>query len=196
MSMAERLNSNFEGDKRAKESNTDRLQFILAEAGLRHTFREFLKNNFCEENLSFYVDVQDFRRKFSITSSAVASSTPNQATTGLRSKHSPGQQAMERHHETLIQQAFVIYNKYLAPASPSELNIDHTLRNELVAYLSEVVTNMGKTFNGRVEQDQMSAFNATQLQTMIRLYERIQTHVFRLMATDSVPKVSCSLCLH
>ena len=25
---------------------------------------------------------------------------------------------------------------------------------------------------------------------MIRLYERIQTHVFRLMATDSVPKVS------
>jgi len=35
---------------------------------------------------------------------------------------------------------------------------------------------------------QMHNFNATQLQTMIKLYERIQTHVFRLMATDSVPK--------
>ena len=48
-----------------------------------------------------------------------------------------------------------------------------------------------------VELEQANAFNATQLQTMIRLYERIQTHVFRLMATDSVPKVcvllsSCS----
>ena len=37
--------------------------------------------------------------------------------------------------------------------------------------------------------EQANAFNATQLQVMIRLYERIQTHVFRLMATDSVPKV-------
>jgi hypothetical protein len=46
----------------------------------------------------------------------------------------------------------------------------------------------GKVFQGQVDQEQANAFNATQLQTMIRLYERIQTHVFRLMATDSVPK--------
>jgi hypothetical protein len=39
-----------------------------------------------------------------------------------------------------------------------------------------------------VEPEQANAFNATQLHTIIRLYERIQTHVFRLMATDSVPK--------
>lgn len=98
---------------------------------------------------------------------------------------------MERHHESLINTAFVIYNTYLAPSSQCELNIDHGLRNELVKYLEEVVTNMtGKAFQGRIEPEQANAFNATQLQTMIRLYERIQTHVFRLMATDSVPKVS------
>ncbi len=32
------------------------------------------------------------------------------------------------------------------------------------------------------------ALSASQLQTMVRLYERIQGHVFHLMATDSVPK--------
>ena len=29
---------------------------------------------------------------------------------------------------------------------------------------------------------------ASQLQTLVKLYERIQTYIYRLMATDSVPK--------
>lgn len=32
--------------------------------------------------------------------------------------------------------------------------------------------------------------HASQLQSMVKLYERIQGYIFRLMATDSVPKVS------
>ncbi|RDB20545.1 Developmental regulator flbA [Hypsizygus marmoreus] len=186
ISMAEKLNANYaEGERRGKESNTDRLHYILEEPAMRSLFREFLRGNFCEENLSFWLDVQDFRRKFNITSSAQAV-TPT-ARSGSRS--TPGQLAMERHHESLINTAFVIYNTYLAPSSPCELNIDHGLRNDLANYLEEVVTNLtGKAFQGRVEPEQANAFNATQLQAMIQLYERIQTHVFRLMATDSVPK--------
>ncbi|KAF5321704.1 hypothetical protein D9619_001069 [Psilocybe cf. subviscida] len=188
ISLAERLNANYDSQERKvpKESNTDRLRYILEEAGLRSLFREFLRGNFCEENLSFWVDVQDFKKKFNITSSAMAVSPL--ARPGVKPS-APGQAAMERHHESLIHTAFEIYNTYLAPASPCELNIDHGLRNELVKYLEEVVTNhTGKAFQGRVEPEQASAFNATQLQNMIRLYERIQVHVFRLMATDSVPK--------
>ncbi|KAH9950099.1 regulator of G protein signaling [Amylocystis lapponica] len=189
ISMTEKLNQSYDADKKSgqKESNTDRLRYIIEEPQLRSLFREFLRSNFCEENLSFYLDVQDFKRKFNITSSAVASSAPNTARAGA--KATLGQVAMERHHESLIQMAFVIYNTYLAPSSQSELNIDHGLRNELSGYLSDVITSLtGKAFQGRVELEQANAFNATQLQTMIRLYERIQTHVFRLMATDSVPK--------
>lgn len=33
-----------------------------------------------------------------------------------------------------------------------------------------------------------NSLHASQLQNMVFLYERIQTHIFRLMATDSVPK--------
>jgi hypothetical protein len=191
ISMAEKLNASYEASGgKGKESNTDRLRYILEEPALRSLFREFLRGNFCEENLSFWLDVQDFKRKFNITSSAMAVSPAQRS--GARS--TPGQAAMERHHESLINTAFVIYNTYLAPSSQCELNIDHGLRNELAKYLEDVVTNLsGKTFQGRVEPEQATAFNATQLQTMIRLYERIQTHVFRLMATDSVPKVCLSL---
>ena len=186
ISLAEKLNTNYDAADRkaAKESNTDRLRYILEEPGLRSLFREFLRGNFSEENLSFWLDVQDFKRKFNITSSAMGASPV------VRSRHTPGQAAMERHHESLINTACVIYNTYLAPSSQCELNIDHGLRSELVKYLEEVVTTLtGKAFQGRVEPDQVNAFNATQLQAMIRLYERIQMHVFRLMATDSVPKV-------
>ncbi|KIY45986.1 hypothetical protein FISHEDRAFT_48364 [Fistulina hepatica ATCC 64428] len=171
-----------EHEKKAKESNTERLRYILEDPGLRPLFRDFLRTNFCEENLSFWLDVQDFKKRFNITSSAMASSVSR---TNARNP----QAAMERHHESLINTAFNIYNKYLAPSSQCELNIDHALRNELSKYLEDVVTSLtGKAFSGRVEPEQAASFNATQLQTMIRLYERIQAHVFRLMATDSVPK--------
>lgn len=189
ISLAEKLNSNYDSveKKNSHQSNTDRLRYILEEPGLRSLFREFLRGNFSEENLSFWVDVQDFKKKFNITSSAMAVSP----VTRPGNRNTPGQAAMERHHESLINTAFVIYNTYLAPSSQCELNIDHGLRNELVKYLEEVVTSLtGKAFQGRVEPEQANAFNATQLQTMIRLYERIQMHIFRLMATDSVPKVS------
>ncbi|KAF8665658.1 hypothetical protein AX16_000111 [Volvariella volvacea WC 439] len=185
ISMAERMNANYDhAERKQNKGNADRLRYILEDPALRALFRDFLRSNFCEENLAFWLDVQDFKRKFNITSSAVAVGTTQKNT-----KVTPGQAAMERHHETLINRAFTIYNTYLAPSSQCELNIDHSLRTELVKYLEDVVTTLtGKVWTGRVEPEHGQAFNATQLATMIRLYERIQTHVFRLMATDSVPK--------
>ncbi|KAI6105398.1 regulator of G protein signaling domain-containing protein [Pisolithus sp. B1] len=143
------------------KSNMDRLNYILEEPAYRALFRDFLKANFCEENLAFWLDVEDFKRKFNTTSSA-------QATAPARgSRSTPGQVAMERHHEALIQTALQIYHKYLAPSSQHELNIDP------------------RSFDGQLNP---SHFNATQLQMLIKLYSRIQTHVLRLMATDSLPK--------
>ncbi|KAH9849988.1 Alpha/Beta hydrolase protein [Lenzites betulinus] len=127
----------------------------------------------------------DLKKSFLTTSSAIAANPPA-ARAGQ--KATPGQLPMERYHEALIQKAFVIYNTYLAPSSQSELNIDYGLRKELSAYLSEAIQSMtGKTFQGHVDLEQANHFNTTQLQTRIRLHERNQTHVFRLMATDSVP---------
>ena len=56
---------------------------------------------------------------------------------------------MERHHDSLTQMAFTIYNMYLTPSSQCELNIDYGLCRDLVAYLSEVMTGI----TGQVFQD-------------------------------------------
>lgn len=233
-SMAERLRAEYQNSGGARDgnrdaakdrkSNTDRLKNILEEPALRHLFREFLRGNFSEENLSFWLDVQDFKRRFHTTSSAIANNTatrtsdagngPNGGRPSNGGKlnpngtpQTPGQAAMEKHHQSLVGMTFVIYNTYLAQGSACELNIDHALRNELFAYLNEVMihhqgakaasggerssaSSGGRIMlKGRVEPEQANAFNATQLQAIIRIYERIQTHVFRLMAMDSVPKV-------
>lgn len=187
ISMAEKLNSSHEAaEKKGNvKSNTDRLKYILEEPSYRALFRDFLKANFCEENLAFWMDVEDFKRKFNTTSSAQAA-----VPTRSGSKATPGQAAMEKHHEALIQTAFQIYNKYLAPSSQNELNIDHGLRLDLANYLGEVMVGLhGKSFDGQVDATQAGgSFNATQLQVLIKLYTRIQTHVLRLMAMDSLPK--------
>jgi hypothetical protein len=91
-------------DSHPKDSHAARLKYILDEPALRSLFREFLRANFCEENLSFWLDVQDFKRRFGTTSSAIAA--PGTGKPGRTTGH----QAMERHQFDLISMAFVIYN--------------------------------------------------------------------------------------
>jgi hypothetical protein len=176
------------GDRETlQQRNAERLLYILTEPSLRSLFREFLKSNFCEENLSFWLDVQDFKKKFSTISSS------NSAAALQHIEPRPQTMvAIEHHRATLITTAFTIYKTYIAPSGPCELSFDHALsmRNELAVYLTDIVKGLiGQSLKGYPD------LNARQLQQMIQFYERIQAHVFRLMATDSVPKVSSS-CLH
>lgn len=97
-----------------KETNTNRLQLILSDAGLRSQFREFLRENYCEENLSFYQDVIDFVRQINNV------------------------QGIEGVSEGLAK-AYSIYNAYLAAGSPCELNLDHQLRLEMAGQMTKAV---------------------------------------------------------
>lgn len=52
------------GDTDQRETNTTRLTAILNDAALRLLFREYLRETVCEENLSFWLDVEDFKHGF------------------------------------------------------------------------------------------------------------------------------------
>ena len=84
----------------AKDSHTARLKQIMDEPALRSLFREFLRDMFCEENMSFWLDCQDFKKKFNTTSST---HTPGAAARN-------GVQAMEKHQSELLAMAYVVYN--------------------------------------------------------------------------------------
>lgn len=54
--------------------------------------------------------------------------------------------------------------------------------------MTQVTSDKDAGIKGHIEPGVGNALHASQLQTMVKLYERIQGYIFRLMATDSVPK--------
>ncbi|QPC79567.1 hypothetical protein HYE68_010319 [Fusarium pseudograminearum] len=142
-----------------RDSNTQRLDKILNDPALRLLFREQLRDTHCEENLSFYQDVDEFVRSCKAATRA-AQKTPNtNAMDGIKE---------------IMASAYGIYNAFLAPGSPCELNIDHQLRNNLATRMTKAV-------------GQDVAMIDT-LQEVTSLFEDAQNAVFKLMASDSVPK--------
>ncbi|KAI9715927.1 MAG: hypothetical protein M1828_000554 [Chrysothrix sp. TS-e1954] len=141
-----------------RDSNTNRMMIIVTTPSLRLMFREFLKDTHCEENLVFYLEVRDFLNKWSFT---------------LRKQKGVEAPSLDTIRETLAA-AYDLYNAFLAPGSPCELNIDHTLRNALVSRMT------------RFELPDEQLFQT--VKEVIQLYDQAQNSVFKLMASDSVPK--------
>lgn len=117
---------------------------ILEDAGLRLLFREHLSRELCEENLSFYTELQKFTIKYK---------------KGTTQSNSPD----------LIALLYTIYNQFLAPGSPAELNIDHKLRAQLVGLLTQ-------------EPDKVD------LPKIHTAFEKAKHSVFKMMEADSFPK--------
>jgi hypothetical protein len=55
--------------------------------------------------------------------------------------------------------------------------------------MNQITLDKDAGLRGTIEPGIGDTLHASQLQTMVKLYERIQGYIFRLMATDSVPKV-------
>ncbi|KAJ5758723.1 hypothetical protein N7520_005879 [Penicillium odoratum] len=148
-------NTTYDNRGMPRDSNNARLTHILGDPALRLLFREFLRYSLCEENLSFYLDVSEFTANYHKAEKA-----------GVFSK-------VDSVRETLAA-AYGLYNAFLAPGSPCELNIDHALRNSLASRMTKAVG------------DDESMFKS--LQEVVSLFELAQTSVFKLMSSDSVPK--------
>ncbi|KKZ65961.1 hypothetical protein EMCG_08286 [[Emmonsia] crescens] len=145
----------YDGRAAPRDSNNARLNNILQDAALRLLFREFLRYSLCEENLSFYIDVSDFTVNYH-----------RQEKVGAFAK-------MDAVRETLAS-AYGLYNAFLAPGSPCELNIEHALRNSLASRMTRAVGDDASMLKSLTE--------------VVSLFELAQISVFKLMSSDSVPK--------
>lgn len=143
-----------------RDSNTQRLDKILNDPALRLLFREQLRDTHCEENLSFYQDVDEFVRSCKAATRAAQKAPNTNAMDGIKE---------------IMASAYGIYNAFLAPGSPCELNIDHQLRNNLATRMTKAV-------------GQDVAMIDT-LQEVTSLFEDAQNAVFKLMASVSLAKI-------
>jgi len=151
----------------SRDSNTQKLDKILNDAALRLLFRENLRDTHCEENLSFYLDVDEFLKSCKI---AIKNNSPSRS-----GKTNTGGN-LDSVKETMAS-AYGIYNAFLAPGSPCELNIDHLLRNQLATRMTKAVG-----------QD---AAMIDSLKEVTKLFEEAQLSVFKLMASVCL-KLGCA----
>jgi hypothetical protein len=152
----------------SRDSNTQKLDKILNDAALRLLFRENLRDTHCEENLSFYLDVDEFLKSCKI---AIKANSPS------RSGKSSSGGNLDSVKETMAS-AYGIYNAFLAPGSPCELNIDHLLRNQLATRMTKAVGQDGAMIDS--------------LKEVTKLFEEAQLSVFKLMASVSIPDLLMS----
>lgn len=147
-------------EKLPRDSNTQRLEKILGDPALRLLFRENLRETHCEENLSFYIDVDEFVKS---CKTAIRQAQKNPSTTSMDGI------------KEIMAQAYGIYNAFLAPGSPCELNIDHQLRSNLATRMTKAV-------------GQDVAMIDT-LHEVTALFEDAQNAVFKLMASVSTARL-------
>lgn len=161
-----------------------KLRQILEDPLLRMYFRDFLKSQYCEENVNIWVDFYTLRKKC------------NKG--GLSSRE-------------LLRDGYSIYDTYLAPDAPSEVNINHGLKQEIIAFIASnftvhhppgnntdhqsTLTGGGVPFGANAFQpagQQMTVIvngHATQcLRSLLKLYERVNEHICRTMAQDAIPR--------
>ncbi|QPC59656.1 hypothetical protein HYE67_001887 [Fusarium culmorum] len=135
------------------ESNRHKLEKILLDPTLRLLFRENLRETYCEEGLAFYEQVDVIIRD---------------AKSLLESENK------ETEMNELLSTAHVIFNTFLAPGSPREVNVNHKIRSSLMQRMTQAQS--------------LDATVADTLKEVTSLLETAHDAVFKLMATDSVPK--------
>ncbi|KAL0080972.1 regulator of G protein signaling domain-containing protein [Phycomyces blakesleeanus] len=188
-----------DNDLKLKASYYSRLQNILDDALLRMYFREFMKSNFCEENLCFWVDYNRVEKKWISAADSIV----------VR-------------RQVWANDCFQMYMTYLSPCAPSEVNIDHMLRQDIIRYATayfinqagmagthapfstalhpiSFLTNTNNTNNSESSQGAAThLFNDSDhltkglpeecLQELIEMLRCVNEHVCRTMAQDTVPK--------
>ncbi|KAI9264832.1 regulator of G protein signaling domain-containing protein [Sporodiniella umbellata] len=150
-----------------KESTSSKLHIILECPKLRSPFKEFLRANFCEENLDFWIDYTALRRRCRNQSPALPS----------------------HNQRDLLEDAYDIWSTYLAPGSSCELNVEHSLCQEMARIVNSIVTVIPAYPGPGKPTILITTSSASQsLRLMLKLFDRVNEHICRLMASDSVPK--------
>lgn len=137
------------------DSNWMRMNQILEDPLSRMYFRDFLKTNYCEENINFWVDFRTLRRKNHV----------------------------QAEMKELLMDIYTIYQTYLERNARSEVNIDHSLRSEIIQFMSSNYTAIPPMVSVREPADVV-------IDLSIQLYDRVNDQVCRILAEDLVPRFS------
>lgn len=195
-SMSHQSNDSVNANVLSDNSQFTKLNQILETPLLRMYFRDFLRKNYCVENINFWVDHH------------------------ILLKNSTKKNTLDQ-----ICECYSIYETYLGPSATADVNINHTLHQEIIKYVSGVfvvvsqlpptgidyfmlaANTSSKSHNksakttarllllppqaGNIKQRIITIRGTSSdrcLSTLLKLFSRVNDHVCCMMAEDSVPK--------
>jgi len=141
------------------------LQGVLSDRGGISSFKKFLTKEFSVENILFYEEIEEYRKK-----------------------KKEGGEDLE-----LIGEAQRIYAKYIIIDSPFQVNLPDNIVKELESKLKDIFSNAGKlpeALAGSYQPRSMSDASSllpNQRETPT-IFDKAQENIFKLMSTDSFPR--------
>lgn len=153
----------------SRDSNANRMTVIIRDPALRLLFREFLRDTHCEENLAFYLDVREFLNTYNNAKSVSLTPRLEIIRETLAAAYSKFNITLHMFISKQLMTFKGLYNAFLAPGSPCELNIDHSLRTALAARMTRAVG------------DDEAMIKS--LDEVAALFDQAQHSVFKLMAS-------------
>ena len=160
-----------------RDSNHHRLMVIVNDPALRLLFREYLRDTHCEENLAFFLEVREFTKHYDLSDRAQMFTRLDAIRESLAGAYGEFSRTLGGlpSGRGLMKLVAGLYNAFLAPGSPCELNIDHNLRNSLAGRMTRAVG------------DDESMLKS--LQDVVALFKEAQTSVFKLMSSVRSPNL-------
>ncbi|CAO3649890.1 unnamed protein product [Cunninghamella blakesleeana] len=158
-----------------------RLKHILEIPLLRMYFRIYLKDNFCDENINFWLAYFSMRKK------KKTQHTKN----GLKD---------------MLTDGYAIYDTFIKYNASQEVNIDHSLKQQIEKLIQSTFSvvssnpkNTSTPFSSPAMPTNSNALLSTTtisvnaplaqcLSDLMVLYDKVNDHLCRMMAQDSVPR--------
>ncbi|KAI5963352.1 SST2 [Candida theae] len=186
------------------------LDAIMQDPGLRFQFKSHLESEFCLENFDAYCQLQTFQANVKLWNDFLDSSDLEQD--AILNKSTLQHQISLR--DMCMSIAYQIYNTYISDDSPSMLNIDYSLRSQVVELLTGVAN--GADCNGSdlktymqtpteessserrdTSQKRLSTADENNVNQVLKelghLFNDISAHLYKMMQVDSLPKFLSSL---
>lgn len=114
---------------------------ILRDPGVRYLFRLHLEKEVCAENLYSYIDIKKFLKRMTILKKIMESKYINdlKIKNGLSSAKnniiSTINSALIKQANECLEMGYRIFSTYIMVGAPRELNIDHSLRQEITSVM-------------------------------------------------------------
>lgn len=187
------------------------LDTIMQDPGLKFQFKCHLENEFCLENFDAYCQLQAFQDNVKLWNDLMCVGG-HEGGNDVLNKQAMQHQTSSR--DKCMSIAYQIYNTYIVHDSPSMLNIDYSLRLQVVKLLtrisneetnhrSDLKTYM-QTPTDEFSHEQIDTtkehLNSTEninldqvLKELTYLFNEISAHLYKMMQVDSLPKFLNSL---